>query len=60
MVTTPPVGSDWVLQLFWLFTLALLLGLAVFLDDLRVLRVEDMPNRRLPHATTRLALDARY
>ncbi len=23
MVTTPPVGSDWVLQLFWLFTLAL-------------------------------------
>ena len=23
MVTTPPVGSDWVLQLFWLFILAL-------------------------------------
>lgn len=23
MVTTPPIGSDWVLQLFWLFTLAL-------------------------------------
>ena len=23
MVTTPPIGSDWVLQLFWLFILAL-------------------------------------
>jgi hypothetical protein len=23
MVTTPPIGSDWVLQLFWLFVLAL-------------------------------------
>ena len=23
MVTTPPIGSDWVLQLMWLFTLAL-------------------------------------
>ena len=23
MVTTPPIGTDWVLQLFWLFVLAL-------------------------------------
>jgi hypothetical protein len=36
---------------------ALSLGLGVFLDDLRVVRVEDAPSGCLMHAATRIALD---
>jgi hypothetical protein len=39
---------------------ALLLSLSVLFEDLRVVRVEDPPRRRLSHAAARLALDARY
>ena len=38
---------------------ALVLGLGAFLDDLRVVRVEDMPRRCRPHATARITLDPR-
>jgi hypothetical protein len=34
-----------------------LLGLGVFLDDLRVVRVEDAPRRCRAHAAARIALD---
>jgi hypothetical protein len=36
------------------------LGLGVLLEDLGVVRVEDTPRHRLPHATARIALDPRY
>jgi hypothetical protein len=36
-----------------------LLGLRIFLDDLRVVCIEDMPRRRLLHAAARIALDTR-
>lgn len=39
--------------------IALTLGLSVFLDDLSILRVEDMPRGCLPHTAARRALDAR-
>jgi hypothetical protein len=38
---------------------ALALGLGVFVEDLSVVCVEDMPSRRSPHAAANLALDAR-
>jgi hypothetical protein len=38
---------------------AFLLGLGVLLEDLGVVRVEDPPRLRLPHAAASLALDAR-